>query len=288
MFESFNRMDSSRPFSASKGNQTKYHIGNLWYKEDYLGYEAASEYLCSQILAHSNAKAYVDYTIVDGTANETTVHYCASEHFLGKGEQIHTLHDMWEKIYGRPYFKAMERLSTKERIEATVQFLEDVLHMEHAGEELTFLLEFDAFVLNEDRHSNNIAFIEAADGTFRFTPIFDNGAAFLSDTTNYSMQLPPQRLVRDVKAKPFSVHFEKQVAVAETLYGRQLELYPMDIEPAFEVIKEHYGILIANRMKRTYQWQKSTCKDLFLEDAQRSDMHGENIDRDEQEEDFER
>ena len=265
MIETYNRLDKSRPFSPSKGNQTKYRIGNTWLKEDYLGYEAASEYLCSQILEYSNVQDFVRYTMATGTANEQNVHFCASEHFLQAGEQLITLHDAWESLYGVPFYKSMERLSTEERIRTTVDFMENQLKIMNAGEELTRLLEWDAFVLNEDRHSNNIAFIEDTDGNFRFAPMFDNGAAFLSDTHAYSLQENPHKLITKVKSKPFNVDFKKQVQVAESLYGKQLQLYPMDLENTFCDIRGQYGVLVANRIKVVCQHQFEKYADFFME-----------------------
>ena len=46
---------------------------------------------------------------------------------------------------------------------------------------LTLLFEVDALFLNDDRHLNNIAVLEQ-DGRFDYCPIFDNGAALLSNT----------------------------------------------------------------------------------------------------------
>lgn len=45
------------------------------------------------------------------------------------------------------------------------------------------MLEIDAFFLNEDRHTNNIAVqYNAADDTYALCPLFDNGLSLLADT----------------------------------------------------------------------------------------------------------
>lgn len=49
------------------------------------------------------------------------------------------------------------------------------------------LLTVDAFFLNEDRHTHNIAVLMNGEGKFAYCPIFDNGAGLLSkqDVRNY-------------------------------------------------------------------------------------------------------
>ena len=49
------------------------------------------------------------------------------------------------------------------------------------GVYLCKLLTIDALFLNEDRHTHNIAVLLDPDGKYHYCPIFDNGAALLSD-----------------------------------------------------------------------------------------------------------
>jgi hypothetical protein len=51
------------------------------------------------------------------------------------------------------------------------------------------LLRFDTLILNDDRHLANIGFFyDVANNTRTFLPVYDNGAAFLSDETVYSFK----------------------------------------------------------------------------------------------------
>ena len=83
------------------------------------------------------------------------------------------------------------------------------------------MLELDAYTLNNDRHFNNIAFIynEKTD-TYRMTPIYDNGAAFMS----YKQCYQNSKYVEVIEARPFSREFEKQKEAAEELFKRQLQI----------------------------------------------------------------
>lgn len=62
----------------------------------------------------------------------------------------------------------------KDKISHTVDFIENKTGLKNVGKYITAMLELDAFFLNEDRHTNNIAFILNDDtGEYRFCPYFD-------------------------------------------------------------------------------------------------------------------
>ena len=116
-----------------------------------------------------------------------------------------------------------KRKEPKERIRYTADFMERTTGLTGAGEYLTLLLELDAFFLNEDRHTNNLAVIRNEKTMeFRYCPIFDNGLALLSDLNDYSLDQDIYDCIGRVPAKPFSGIFEEQVDEAEELYGMQL------------------------------------------------------------------
>ena len=54
--------------------------------------------------------------------------------------------------------------------------------LKNFGVYLNKLFTIDAFFLNEDRHTHNIAVLMNEKGEFAYCPIFDNGAGLLSDT----------------------------------------------------------------------------------------------------------
>ena len=64
----------------------------------------------------------------------------------------------------------------KNQIKFLVNFAEQTTGLQNFGQHLTSMLEIDAFFLNEDRHTNNIAVqYNAADDTYALCPLFDNG-----------------------------------------------------------------------------------------------------------------
>ena len=87
------------------------------------------------------------------------------------------------------------------------------------------MLEWDSFVLNEDRHFNNIAVIYNKNTKqYKKCPLFDNGAAFLSDIREgYPLEKKYLRINFKSKIKTFCEDFEKQVQACEDIYGVQLK-----------------------------------------------------------------
>ena len=129
------------------------------------------------------------------------------------------------------------------------------------------MLELDAFFLNEDRHTNNIAFILNDDsGEYRFCPYFDFGLSFLADTAeDYPMGEDVYKLIDKIQAKPFSTDFDVQVEAAIHLYGDQLKLSftNADIEKAFDEINDYYDTEIITRAKTILLYQRHKYAYMF-------------------------
>jgi len=251
--------------TSSKGNQTKYKVDNKWYKEDYMGYEAAAEYLCSQILRYSNISQFVKYDIImieDSLQNRTG---CVSDNFLQDNTEIITLEHICKAHTGKPLYKLLENKSLEQKIIDTVSLIETYTGLSNVGEYLTQMLEFDALVLNEDRHANNIIFL-LQNGEYTFGPIFDNGAAFMSDISrDYPLNVPMKRCISNVKAKPFSTSFDKQIEMCQKLYGSQLKINnDIDINKEINEIEKIYNKQIATRMKLTFQVQLQKYPEFIL------------------------
>ena len=254
--------------TPSKGNQGKYHIEDEWIKTDYLGYEAASEYLASELLRNSNILHYVKYSLdkiqienKNGFFRNMTG--CISQDFLKNGGEIVTLDKFLKQILNTTFEKEIKGKSTKDAIQHIVNLVEENTGIHNFGNYLTAMFEFDAFILNEDRHVQNIVLINK-NGQYEPGPIFDNGAAFLSDIEQeYPLEEKTNRLINCVKAKPFNSSFDKQVKACHELYGKQLSLTIMDISSQIDKIKFCYGDRIANRIQHIYDIQLNKCKDIL-------------------------
>lgn len=246
--------------SSSKGNQYKFERNGVWYKYDYLGYEGASEFLCSFILRNSSITNFVIYELCKDVVGQTNRVGCHSRDFLEDGETIVTADRLFKQYYGKSVSSIMDvNQSVEDKIVCFVDKVEEATGLKCFGSQLTELLEWDSFVLNDDRHFNNIAFIKNGN-SFRIAPCFDNGGAFLSDITyDYPLSHSIYGLAASVKSKPFCQSFTKQVEACQKLYGTQFKLDGSLVIPqyAWDSIELYYGKQIRDRLKQIYEYQFS-------------------------------
>ena len=149
----------------------------------------------------------------------------------------------------------MSLTSNKKRIDYLVKATKEYTGLDYFGEYLTLLFEIDSLFLNDDRHLNNIAVIKTGD-KYDYCPIFDDGAALLSDVRLSPMDIEPKALISSLRARPFNMSFTRQMNTVRVLYGKQLsmpKLGPDDIMEHLTTILEFYPqrdrAIIADRVK---------------------------------------
>ena len=226
MIKLFERDQKEDGRKSSKGNQLKWFSGNRWYKADYTGYEGFSEYVVSELLRTSSLheQEYVLYQTEEILYKEQHYSGCCSENMLPDGWQIITLERLFHNRYGESLYRAVFLIEgIKERMTFVVQQVERLTGLEGFGPYLAKLMTVDALFLNEDRHMHNIALLQDSVGKYHLCPMFDHGAALLSDThIDYPMTGDIYHLAQQVKAKTFSDSFDEQLDAAEELYGQQI------------------------------------------------------------------
>ena len=252
---------------TSKGDQPKWHVGNNWYKADHMGHETLSEVIVSWMLEHSTIKNFVTYAPVMIRFSDETYVGCQSKNFRQEGEMLLPLEKLHRAYHGIGLAKKLAKISeVEERIQYTVSFVEDTTGLSDFGIYLSTLLELDAFILNEDRHTNNIAVIRnERDGSFRLCPIFDNGLSLLSDQNDYPLDKNHYECIAAVQAKPFSTSFTEQIEAASQLYGSQLK-FTFTKEQVLQQLQEFracYGDEIVKRVEITILEQMRRYRYLF-------------------------
>ena len=210
---------------TSKGDQPKWQLDDVWYKADHMGYEALSEVVVSRLLDKTNVKEFVRYDPVQ-ILTETGIKIgCASDNFREPDEMLIPFERLHRAYYGQGLAIRIAAMDVTEKIAYTVQFVEETTKLKGVGAYLTAILELDAFFLNEDRHTNNLAVLRnEKTQTFRLCPLFDHGLSLLSDTNDYPLNADLFRCISRIRAKPFSEDFDEQVSAAEQLYGQQLQI----------------------------------------------------------------
>ncbi len=225
MIELFERELKDDGRRSSKGNQLKWERNGIWYKTDYLGYEGLAEYVVSSLLKRSSLKSdefvcYEPETIVYKTKFLTG---CKSSDFAGKYRVI-TLERLFTSIYGVGLNKGIYSVKDhKHRLKFLVDQVERTTGLKNFGIYMSKLFTLDAFFLNEDRHTHNISVLMENDSEFKLCPIYDNGAALLSDTMfDYPLGCDIYREKDRIRTKTICDSPDEQMEIAESMYGQHI------------------------------------------------------------------
>ena len=252
---------------TSKGNQPKWHIDQKWYKADHMGYEALAEYVISELLKKSNVEQFVAYELIEIRYDGKENIGCVCDNFKDENEMLIPLERLHRQYFGKGLADALAPMeNAKERLRYTANFVEETTGIKDAGRYFSVLLALDAFFLNEDRHTNNIAVLrDEKTKAFRFAPIFDNGLALLSDTNDYSLETDLYQNIEKVQAKPFDTNFDEQLNAAEELYGSHLKFQfsSEDIYRILDNLKGCYDEKILKRVEKLLLEQKRKYQYFF-------------------------
>ena len=161
-----------------------------------------------------------------------------------------------EKLYRRYTgeslaVKLSDFADVSERIQYLVTQVEEITKIDNFGAYLTAMLEIDAFFMNEDRHTNNIAVIyNEKTQKYELSPFFDQGLCMFADINqDYPIDQSLEYCLEKIEAKPFSSDFDIQLDAAEELYGIQ-KIQTGTALKYFPIIL-NYSYFILNKRKRT-------------------------------------
>ena len=139
----------------------------------------------------------------------------------------------------------------EERLHFLVQQVERMTGLQNFGVYMNKLLTIDAFFLNEDRHTHNIAVLMNGKGDYAYCPIFDNGAGLLADTTmDYPLSGDVYVLMNHVQSKTICSEFDEQLDISEALYKANLK-FQFTKKDVIELLEkaETYPEEIRNRVE---------------------------------------
>ena len=223
MVELFEQNIRRNDRQSSKGNQLKWEDNGIWYKADYTGYEGLAEYIISHLLKKSTLAEdeYVLYDLEEIKYKEQIYAGVRSASFLKEGWQLITLERLFKNFFGESLYVSIYHIAEhEERFRFLVNQVERMTGLKNFGVYLNKLFTIDAFFLNEDRHTHNIAVLMNEKGEFAYCPIFDNGAGLLSDTLmDYPIQGDVYKFMRQSKAKTICDNYDEQLDISEELYG---------------------------------------------------------------------
>lgn len=229
MVELFEQDKRQNNRQSSKGNQLKWNNNGIWYKADYTGYEGLAEYMISHLLLKSSLRQdeFVLYEPEQIRYKDAVYSGVKSNDFLEKDWQLITLERLFMTFFGQSLYQSIFKISDPEkRLIFLVEQVERVTNLSDFGVYMNKLFTMDAFFLNEDRHTHNIAILMNKDGRFSYSPIFDNGAGLLADTSlDYPLGKDVYLQIKEVRAKTISADFDEQLDLSEKLYGNHLKFH---------------------------------------------------------------
>ena len=216
---------------TSKGNQLKWKQDGYWYKADQFGYEGVAETIVSAFFKKLVVPfAFVSYERVKIVCEGKEYTGCRSRDFYEEdpalqGYVLIPLERLHRQYTGEGLAKHLAKFrEVADRVSYTTDFVRNVTGLSRFDDYLTFMIQTDAFFLNEDRHTNNIAVLWSPEtDVYEYCPYFDFGLSLFADTKEdfpLSMDFAACRKV--IKAKPFSVDFDEQLDVCEKIGANEL------------------------------------------------------------------
>lgn len=230
---------------SSKGNQLKWEQDGWWYKADAFGFESLAEVVVSRLLLQSSIPETVVYEPVVILYQGKEYRGCRSRNFRGEQEELIPLERLARSYSSFGLAKQITRMAdAKTRVTYVEELVRNVTGVDGFGAYLVKLLEIDAFFLNDDRHTNNIALLYNNETKeYRVCPFFDMGLSLFSDTRDaYPMGTDFVERRERIEAKPFHRDFDEQLDAAEALFGCYLKFaFPRRrIAQVVEELKQEY------------------------------------------------
>ncbi|MBF8984877.1 hypothetical protein IZY60_15150 [Lutibacter sp. B2] len=234
--------------TASKGDQSKWKVGNKWVKADTQGFEGLAEEFTSLFLSCIQNIGYVPYhTCYIKKDNKEILRGCYSEDmFKNENEIFVTIHKLYEQ-HGLIFEDTLKGKPTKDRIIETIKYIKKYYNVD-ITKYLVEILYIDKLIWNEDRHPSNLGLIKNIEtGKYRVTPIFDNGLAFLARANHWG-NLLLHVAERNRKYEPFG---NKQVSTLVKMYKHKLVIDKALLDKKIEGYKNPlYQSQIVEQTKR--------------------------------------
>ena len=103
-------------------------------------------------------------------------------------------------------------------------------------------------------------------GEYALCPVFDNGAALLSDiTSDYPLSADVMDLLGEVKAKTISRDFDEQLGVADKVIGNTVRFYftRKDVDDVLDSATDYHREEIIKRVRTVLYQQMRKYSYLF-------------------------
>lgn len=247
---------------GSLGMTNKYFYGDYWYKENGKGYEGKSEEICSKLLAASNLTDYVNYE----ECKINGINGCRSANILQEGENIVTFARIYQRNHGGDLKKKIQTYTTvSDRVEYVLDMLFEATNYDFRSY-LSRIIWFDAITMDPDRHFNNLAMKQKADGFYTECPLFDFGASFFSMKHIFPDTLTFEEKVAKLTPQPFAGTFGEML---EVLPNPQIQIDRAAFEDSIKEQPEQ----IKETVFQTLEYNKELFTDVSVEQVMSAKRH---------------
>ena len=221
---------------SSRGYTAKARIDDYWYKISAGAFNAQAEVVASRLAKHTNLGDCVEYEMCVVNGKYATM----SKDFL-EGMENETVKSLHAKVTGAPIEPMLENLSGNELFIYVTNIVKIGIGIDIAEpaifKKLSLLLQFDALILNEDRHFNNLKFIKKS-GKWDMAPAFDFDCSLFSCVEDLAL-IPEYRQ----PALPFFPTHQEQLDWLYSLSGDRLVVEPFIVDDLIMGIwEERYQI----------------------------------------------
>lgn len=256
--EMFTNIFETQVTSSSAGNQIKKFDNGRYYKFDTIGYEGLAEIVASRLAKQTTLTEYgiteyypfqqngkrgcFSYSFNAGDAREVSLYRILISKYNTDLKGVYSVYEQTYDTLVLSFFDFIRELMIE-------LYAYDILPW------MTQLLKFDWLILNEDRHFRNIAFLVGDKNVLRPAPLFDNGAAFLSDCLCYPLSSNISTFLNDIKAKPFSSSFETQVRMIEKYAAPKLQFLSRSISIQTSDLVGYYSTKEISRVQELLVYQ---------------------------------
>jgi len=207
---------------SSRGYAKKAPIGGMWYKVSAGAFNAHAEVIASRLAQYTNLGNFVSYEMCTVNGEYATV---SRDYICGR--RFETFKSLHAKTTGTPIESITQYLTGSELLRYTRKLVMTELGYDMLLD-LSMLLQFDALVLNEDRHFNNILFIYE-NGKWGMAPAFDFDCSLFScveDLDNLKEYNQP--------ALPYCGTHKEQLELIRAVSDARLTLKPFNVENLVE------------------------------------------------------
>jgi hypothetical protein len=202
-----------------------------WYKISSGAFNAQAEAVCSRLALISNLYDFVEYDICKVGNEYATV----SEDFI-KGRRFCTIGSLHIKITGISIGEVTNQVRGMELLRYVRNLVKENIRLDLFEEKnldrLSLMFQFDALVLNEDRHFYNIMFIED-ECVWKLSPVFDFDCSLYScveDLDTVSTYVP--------RSLPFADTHLEQIEMFRKLSDAVLMVRGFDVDALLDGIWE--------------------------------------------------